>query len=115
MEDLRYHWEPGGGLFAVQDGDRRERLSDDQSAFEAAVARMLSDAEAPRLPKPRPARMLAAMATALAADLPADGFERARADVLRWVDGPGLDVILDVCLRPVAAPSGARSAGRRGR
>jgi hypothetical protein len=115
MEDLRYQWEPGGGLFAVQDGDRRERLSGDEAAFEEAVARMLADAEAHRLPKPRPARMLAAMATALAADLPAAGFERARADVLRWVDGPGLDVILDVCLRPARAPGGARSAARRGR
>jgi hypothetical protein len=115
MMDRKYVWEPGGGLFIVEDGHPRERLADDEADFAGAVARMLADAEAPRLSKPRPSRMLAAMATALADELPAGGFERRRAELLRWVDRRGLDVILEACLSGGRGPSGARTAARRGR
>ena len=106
-----YRWEPGVGLYAV-DRDRvvgvleipgpggleRQRL--------AVARRMLREAEASRHGRRRPPAMLDRMAAAFAADrLGGPAARDAQApvtlsveEVLAWVDGPGLDVILDFVL-----------------
>jgi hypothetical protein len=60
------------------------------------AARVLRAAEAARLSKPRPEPIARALAMAFADQMVAPD-SLSTDEVLDWIDGPGLDVILAVC------------------
>jgi hypothetical protein len=98
-----YRWEPDAGLYAVED-DRVVGVLDapivgDPLEQRLALARrLLAEAEASRLPRRRPPAMLDAMAEGFAEQrlgaTPHEPLTLTVEDVLGWIDGPGLDVIL---------------------
>ena len=102
-----YRWEPDTGLYAV-DGDRVVGVLDTPrpgDAIEQRLAlarRMLAEAETARQNRRRPAAMLDAMARGFAAQrldrVPDEPVTLTRDEVLGWIDGPGLDVILGFVL-----------------
>lgn len=98
-----YRWEPDAGLYAVHDGRvvgvlDTPRPADPDEQRLALARRMLIEAEHHRLPRGRPSAMLEAMARGFAgqrlAHVPDEPLTVTVDDVLGWVDGPGLDVIL---------------------
>jgi hypothetical protein len=102
-----YRWEPEAGLYEI-DGERVVGVIDvpapgsEERRRVAAACRILTDAEASRHGRRRPPAMLEAMAAAFARDR-LSGSDAAPVtvtleQVLAWVDGPGLDVILDFVL-----------------
>jgi hypothetical protein len=98
-----YRWEPDAGLYAVED-DRVVAVLDTAARRDAheqrlmLARRLLVEAEAARLRRPRPPAMLQAMAEGFAAQrlgqIPQEPLTLAADDILAWIDGPGLDVIL---------------------
>jgi hypothetical protein len=102
-----YRWEPDAGLYAVH-GDRvvgvleTPRSGDPLEQRLALARRLLVEAEASRLARGRPAEMLDAMAQGFArqrlADAPHEPLTLTVDEVLAWIDGPGLDVILEFVL-----------------
>jgi hypothetical protein len=98
-----YRWEPDVGLYAVED-DRVVAVLDTVSRRDAReqrlmlARRLLVEAEAARLRRPRPPAMLQAMAEGFAAQrlaqIPHEPLTLAADDIRAWIDGPGLDVIL---------------------
>jgi hypothetical protein len=104
---LGYRWEPDGGLYAV-DGDRvvgvlETPLRGDEAEQRLALARrLLADAESRRLVRDRPRGMLDALAAGFAAQrlarAPREPLSFTVDEILQWIDGPGLDVILGFVL-----------------
>jgi hypothetical protein len=98
-----YRWEPDAGLYAVED-DRVVGVLETPPAGDplqqrlALARRLLVEAEASRLNRRRPPRMLDAMAEGFAhqrlAATPHEPLTLTVEDVLDWIDGPGLEVIL---------------------
>jgi len=98
-----YRWEPDAGLYAVE-GESVVGVLDTPCAGEPAeqrhalARRLLTEAEAARLPRGRPEAMLDAMAAGFAdqrlAAAPNAPLHVTVDDVLAWIDGPGLEVIL---------------------
>jgi hypothetical protein len=112
------HWsstsrypEPGGAVTVAPLPVERA----DEARRELA-GRVLRAAEAPRLVKPRPEPIARALAAAFAEQVVAPDSLTVD-EVLEWVDGPGLDVILSVC-RDGGPPSptapGRPRVGRKG-
>ena len=107
MAKKGYRWEPEAGLYEL-DGDRVVGVVDVPAPGTlerrtiAAARRILTDAEASRHGRRRPPAMLEAMATVFARDrltaADAEPVTVTLEQVLAWVDGPGLDVILDFVL-----------------
>ncbi|MEA2294703.1 MAG: hypothetical protein QOE86_2342 [Solirubrobacteraceae bacterium] len=102
-----YRWEPDAGLYAVDD-DRVVGVLDTPGAADAAeqrlkiARRLLVEAEASRAARRRPPAMLDAMAEGFAqqrlAAVPQEPLTIPAADIIAWIDGPGLDVILGFVL-----------------
>jgi hypothetical protein len=98
-----YRWQPEAGLFAI-DGDRVVGVlasigSGDPVEQRVALAeRVLIAAESGRMVRTRPAAMLETMARAFAeehlGEAPDEPVQVSVSEVLDWIDGPGLDVIL---------------------
>ena len=98
-----YRWEPDAGLYAVED-DRVVAVLDTAARRDAdeqrliLARRLLVEAEATRLPRPRPTAMLQALAEGFAAQrlgqVPQEPVTLTVDDILAWIDGPGMDVIL---------------------
>ena len=109
-----------GRVELVADDSARELGPAHADAREKALA-VLREAERARLGKGRPEMIAQALADAYRAVLQdwRPGEVIHERDVLAWIDGPGLDVILETCMAPRPAPavpdapSGIRALRRR--
>lgn len=90
-----YRYTAPGRVQRVTEGAASE-LVDPLSTADQAARAILSDAESERLQKPRPPQIATAIAAAFAEDrLRSETVEITREEVLAWIDGPGLAVILE--------------------
>ena len=108
-----YSWIPGFGL-QIRVGEavaiafcRSDQTIDERRRVLAAG--ILGHSEAERLHRPRSPKVAAALAGVFARDclqaFPFEPFEISGQEVLDWIDGPGIQIILD---------AGVRSAHRTG-